>query len=138
MALAKDAHLEVVPLLDEGAVGVVLSGDAVSFDTGRTVGRALPANNTRRLVSFEGISTGEGLFPTTAQTKVRRLLNYFHAGGALRVYRKYPTVLTAWSTSNPEGYDDIVPLDSGAGDYSWFDATMTRHTFKVEGVTLGN
>lgn len=143
-ALSRDSNLHVIPPLDETTgVGFILSAPDVGagqntsgVNPGTT---ALPSVSSRRLVRWEGLSGSEEVHPTGAQTKIRRVLGYFHAGGMLRVYRNYPAVVSAWSVSNPEGYDDIVPAEHGSGAYPWFSAgDMLRHLFILEGITVAH
>lgn len=123
MTLARDSHLVNVPLLDEDAVGFVLSTTAERTDVARTVGRPLPSGSTRRVVTFRGIDGDVDI------------LRYWQAGGALRVFRNYPAVVTAWSTSNDEGYDDIVPLEAEAVTWDWQDPySMDSIAFVLEGI----
>jgi len=147
MALERDGNVYVLPLLDELPEVHLFSSDADATDTGYTFGRTLPTVNTprdnaydgvvKRLVSFEGLSGDEEIYPTTAETNLRRVLNYFHSGGSIRVYRSYPAVLSVWDPDTLGGYDDITPSDTGAEtDYPWFGASsFRRYTFKIEGVT---
>lgn len=142
MALERDGNVYVLPLLDELPEVHLFSSDADATDTGYTFGRPLPATASsygvvKRLVSFEGLSGDEEIYPTAAETNLRRALNYFHSGGSIRVYRNYPAVLSVWDPDTLDGYDDIVPADTGAAvDYPWFGASsFRRYTFKIEGVT---
>lgn len=137
MALERDGNVYILPLLDELPESHVMSSDADVTDTGYTHGTAIPGMGTKRVVSWEGLSGDEEIYPTASDTNLRRLLNYFHSGGSIRVYRNYPAIISAWSPLIPDGYDDIVPADTGAeADYPWLGASsFRRYTFKIEGVT---
>ncbi|MEK9721979.1 MAG: hypothetical protein VW405_00665 [Rhodospirillaceae bacterium] len=135
MALERDGNVYVIPLLDELPEMHVMSSDADVTDTGYTYGTAMPGA-TKRVVSFEGLSGDEEVYPTTSGTTLRRALDYFYSGGSIRVYRNYPSVISEWHALNLDGYDDIVPADSSAAaDYPWFaDTSFRRFTFKIVGV----
>lgn len=147
MALERDGNVYVLPLLDELPEVHLFSSDADATDTGYTFGRPLPTVSTfssylyegvvKRLVSFEGLSGDEEIYPAAADTNLRRLLNYFYSGGSVRVYRNYPAVLSVWYPGTLDGYDDIVPSETGSEtSYPWFGASsFRRYTFKIEGVT---
>ena len=147
MALARDANFYPIPLLDEGPEKATYPSIADSTETGFTYGTGLPGSYDpdgfgsipigKRIVTFEGLSGDEEPFPTASDAMLRRLLNYFHAGGAIRVYRNYPTVVSEWYYDTPHGYDDVVPAEHGSGDYGWFSASsFRRHTFKIEGLVV--
>lgn len=137
MSLARDTNLELVPLLDETPPSFVMSHSLERFDGGHVSGElSQPASRTRRVFHLNGISAKEEVVPSRTQTKVRRLLNYFHAGGQLRVYRLYPGVPTAWSTTNTLGYSDIVPDDVGRGNYAFYTPALTQHTFDLDGLEV--
>ena len=134
MALARDGHVEVVPLLDEEPTGYLFSHDVELSDTGYMFGNAnLPSARHVELFVFRGISQNEDLIPSPTATNLRKLLGYFYAGGRIRVYRKYPSVLTAWDPSSNEfGYSDIVPESPGGQTLDWF-APMRSFGFELKG-----
>lgn len=137
MALAQDAHLYVLPLLDEDAAGYEISHVIEAFDNGIVAGELdQPADNEIRILSFDGVSANEEIYPTLAQTKLRRLLNYFAGGGQLRVYRLYPSVVTPWAQTNYFGYSDIVANNLGSASYAWNNPAMRSHDFKLQGVDV--
>lgn len=141
MALERDGNVYVLPLLDELPEAHVMSSDADVTDTGYTYGRPLPSSSytgaTKRVVSFEGLSGDEEIYPAAADTNLRRVLNYFYSGGSIRIYRNYPAVISVWSPTVLDGYDDITPADTGSGgNYPWFGASsFRRYTFSIAGVT---
>lgn len=133
-ALARDTHLAVVPLMDEEPPGFAFSHDPERSDYGRIYDS--PSRSTGRYVTvlnLSGISANENPSETS---DTRKIVMHFHTGGRVRVYRKYPTVLTAWNiSSNPQGYSDMVPDDIGSPDFSWF-ASMRSFSFDLKGFAL--
>jgi len=134
MTLARDSHLYVVPLLDEDAAGYVISHNIQNFDNGVVAAELdAPSNNEVRLVRFDGVSNKEALFSTSS---IRKLLNYYSGGGLVRTYRLYPSVVTAWSTTNYFGYSDMVSDNPGSGNYTWNDPAMNSLEFKLQGLEV--
>lgn len=136
MALARDTHLEIIPLIDEGAPSFVFAHLIDRSDTGYVTGELAWADNrSRRVFSFDGISAKEEVTPLESETKLRRLLDYYYGGGQIRVYRMYPSNVSAWDQdSNVEGFSDIVEEDVGSADYPWYESGMCRHSFSIKGL----
>lgn len=135
MALANDSHLEVVPLLFEDPHGYTMSYEVERFDSGWVLGSLdVPASREREVFHFKGISPSYALF--AGSTAIRRILDYYFAGGQIRVYRDYPANVTAWTVDNPSGYSDIVKLDPGGSSYPWYNPAMTIFSFDLDGVAI--
>lgn len=129
--------MEIVPLVNENPPSFVFSHTLERFDNGQVSGElSQPADRQRRVFHFEGISNKEEVVPNASQNKLRRLLNYFNSGGQLRVYRMYPTVGTAWATSNLLGYSDVIPVYVAGGNYPYYNPAMTQHTFELDGLAI--
>ena len=137
MGLAQDSHLYVLPLLDEEPASYEISHVLEVFDNGHVASELeAPDNNENRVLTFAGISASEELYPTLAQKKLRRLLNAYASGKQLRVFRLYPSVVTAWSQTNYFGYSDIVADSLSTMSYNWNNPAMTQHEFKLSGVDV--
>lgn len=138
MALARDTHLEIIPLLDEAPASFVMSHVIDRFDSGHVLGElSQPDDRQRRIFYFDGISAREEVTPLETETKLRRLLDYYFAGGQLRTYRLYPSVTTEWATNNLFGYSDMVEENISSADYAWFEPAMRVHSFTMKGLQVG-
>ena len=90
-----------------------------------------------RLLKFEGVSGVETLVPSSMTGAARAVSDAFHEGATVRVYRDWPGNISAWSSSNLDGYDDVVQMDGGADlTYEWAGEVMARHRFTIEGVAV--
>lgn len=134
MALAIDSHLAVVPLVDELPSGFVFSYHAERSDTGYVYGSpTLAAGRSVRIFEFDGISNAAD--PTETDS-AREIVHRFQSGAVVRILRRYPAVLTAWSiSSNPEGYSDMVAQDTGSADLPWY-APMRSFSFNLRGMEV--
>lgn len=137
MALARDSHLENIPLLDESPVGYVFSHDSERSDGCYIYGtRNMPLDRSVTVLRFEGISHNEDLVPASGAPNLKTLLGYFYSGGQVRVFRDYPAYPTAWNiTSNPLGYSDMVPQTVGGNALSWY-SPMRSFDFELKGFAL--
>ncbi len=133
MALLVDSNLAVVPLLDERPLGYVFSQHAERSDTGYMFGSPTLVNSRAvTTMGFDGISPNAE--PTTIDS-ARRVLNRFQAGARMRVYRRYPAVVTAWTGADDEGYSDLVVRDQGGTDRGWY-ASMRSFAFIINGLAV--
>lgn len=138
MALGRDGNLVVLDLLDEDPADYEISSSLELFDNGHVSGELdAPANNEVRVLTFNGVSNKETLYPASGDTVLRNVLDYFCGGGVIRVFRLYPAVTSTWSTSNPYGYSDIVAANPETLSYAWNDPAMRRYNFQLEGVEVG-
>lgn len=97
------------------------------YTFGQPDASALPANSERRFCMFR-------LFTRTDDTtRVRDVLNRWFSGSFLRVYRRWDET-EPWSTSNDEGYDDIVALSVDGGDYPWYTTNLTSYVIEISGI----
>ena len=120
-------------VLDEEAPGYDGSGMPLRLDGGFVRGYAIPSDSTNRVLTFQGVTGKEEVFPGDTDNNLRKELNLFFAGAPLRVYRNWPAVVTAWTPTNPNGYDDVC-ADGDGGTYEWNDRVIGRYKFTIRGI----
>lgn len=132
--LGKDSNtLALVYALDEDPLGEEDQGLTYLSDSGIVYGAANPSGSYRRTYRFNVLSTQEDLLPVTPTW--RPILNKYFEGGELRVYRAWGYDMDPYDVqSNPDGYTDMVVLDTGSASYPWEDVTMRHFNVTLEGV----
>ncbi len=97
------------------------------FAFGQPDGLDLPDNSERRYCQFR-------MYTRTEDTTVARdVMNRWFSGSFLRVYRRWDET-DPWSTTNDEGYDDVVPLPVDDGEYSWYTPNLTAYEINIMGL----
>lgn len=104
---------------------------------GHVRGVAKPDNANGRMIRFSGVSSQEANVPSSEVGTMRYVQDYFLSGGALRVYRDWPSTLTAWTDTNTDGYDDIVTYGQGTErTYKKHGEILTQMDFEFQGVAV--
>lgn len=135
MSLRSDSHLEVLPLAYEDPHTYSMSYVLERYDSGFVVGDLdMPEGRQREVFHFKCITSEVEIYPSS--DTLRKTLDYYFAGGQLRVYRNYPGNLLIWTVDNPEGYSDVIQTNPAGATYSWYNPKMTRFSFEIDGTSI--
>jgi len=115
-------------LVNEDPQAPVLPAVLVLHDGGRVTTDAVPVQ-PRRYVSVQGI-TQLGADPEA----IRRVMDNVTAGSPVRLWRRWDQQDPFDMDTAPLGYDDVTPLQTGAGNYDWLTSGLDGHLYNFAGV----
>lgn len=145
-----DSNLNVDPLTYVQPDGIHWSHPSTRFhgvryrgETGVLTGISGVSGPHARVWTLELTTTAQGPFQTmtfpsssTRPTDAKDVLDRFQAGARMRVYLNWEGDYTPWTTSNTDGYVDLVCDNPGGLDFPWVDdaGAMRRHRVTIVGV----
>lgn len=127
ITLGVDPRLLFTDLVWEAPTAPFIPARVERFTYGQADGAGLPANSERRYCAFRAHTR------TADTTLTRSVFNRWFSGAEVRVYRRWDED-TQWSTTNDEGYDDLVPMSVDNGEYTWYTPNLTTYELNIAGI----
>lgn len=131
LTLRADPRILLTDLAWEAPTAPFIPAVVERYDMGQTRGSDIPDANERRLCSFRLYTRTDENY--AHDVRARTVFNRWSSGSPVRVYRRWDET-DPWSTTNVEGYDDIVPLRVDGMDYQWYTPNLTSYEIVFEGV----
>jgi hypothetical protein len=131
LTLRADPRMLMTDLAWEAPSAPFVPAVVERFEMGQTRGSDIPSANERRMCAFRVYTRTDDNYAHDVQA--RTVFNRWSSGSPLRVYRRWDET-EPWSTTNVEGYDDIVPLRVDGMEYQWYTPNLTSYDIRFEGV----